>query len=115
MKSIAITLICLALISCETTVSGTSTYKYEVVGTAATVNITIRDANGDYIQFNRAKLPWSFVFTKDNSYSYYAFISAQSNNESGTITVKIYRNEKEEKSATSTGAYCIASVFYKYH
>jgi len=105
----------LLLVSCEDTVYGTSTYKYEVTGSATSVNITMSDSNGETSQMSNVAVPWSYSFNKDNIFDFFAYLSAQNNNgDNSTVTAKIYRNGKEVKSATSTGAYCIATVSYSW-
>ena len=93
------------------TVYGYSTYKYEVAGSAQSVRITINDENGNTVQ-HTVEVPWSMSFQKDNMYSYWAYLSAQNQGKEGTVIVRIYRNDKLQKEATSSGAYCIASVNY---
>lgn len=51
---------------------------------------------------------WYYDFTSYPDGFYY--ISAQNNNASGSVTVRIYFNGKLEKEATSTGAYVIATA-----
>ena len=102
------------LLSCEDTVYGKSVYKYEVTGTATQAKITMNDGNETTVQ-HIVDLPWSYAFEKDNMWSFNLFLSAQNQGEDGTtITVRIYRNDKVEREATSSGAYSIASVSYSW-
>ena len=89
-------------------------YHYEVTGTEATANITITDLFGSTMQYNGASIPWESDTYRNDSFNntIFAYISAQNTMPSGALTVKIYRNGKVVKSATSSGAYCIASTSY---
>ena len=114
MKKIYLLLLAISFISCDNTIFGDSDWKYEVTGTAAIVNVTISNKDEGISQYNGVSVPWSTTFTKDNMYTYNAFISAQNQGASGSVTVKIYRNGGLVKSATSDGANCIAIATYKY-
>jgi len=96
------------------TVYEKSTWKYEVTGTALTVNITMNNKNGNTVRYSSINIPWSVSFNRYNMYSFSAYISAQNNNHSGNIIVKIYRNGKEVKSATGSGAHAIVTTYYNY-
>jgi uncharacterized lipoprotein YehR (DUF1307 family) len=84
----------LTLMSCEDTVYGTSTYKYEVTGTATRVSITYSNSDGGTAQLSNTEVPWTYEFSKDNTYSFFACLSAQNNNNTGSVTVKIYKITK---------------------
>ncbi|MCL2260918.1 MAG: zinc ribbon domain-containing protein [Fibromonadales bacterium] len=88
--------------------------KYEVTGTASSVNITLTNPQGGMEQYGYAKLPASYSFSvpiKRDLFGYYhAMISAQNNGSSGDVTVTIYVNGKKFRTATSRGAYVIAST-----
>jgi len=105
----------LILTSCDNTIFGESDWKYEVTGSAATVNITISNKNGNTEQQSSVTIPWTTTFTKDNTYTFFAYISAQNNGPSGDVTVKIYKNDKLVDSATSSGAYVIATASYYFN
>jgi hypothetical protein len=88
--------------------------KYEVTGTASSVSITLTNPNGGMEQYSNAKLPGSYEFSipiQRGSFNYYhAMISAQNNGSKGDVTVTIYVNGKKFRTATSRGAYVIASA-----
>jgi hypothetical protein len=96
------------------TTFGTSTWKYEVTGTAKQVDITMSDREGNTVQYSKVDVPWVTSFTLDNVYTYFAYISAQNQGSDGSVTVTIYRNGKSVKSATSEGAFVIATASYYY-
>jgi len=82
--------------------------KYEVTGSAATVNITYKNEDGGTSQANGVSMPWSYSFTAQPGDSVY--LSAQNNGESGTITVTIFKGSSEFKKSSSVGPYCIATA-----
>jgi hypothetical protein len=103
-------------LSCDDNLSGskskTYSIKYEITGSASSVDITMSNAGGDTEQLSDVPLPWEKAFSvKVEEYSYYfAYISAQNQGNSGTVTVTIYRNGSVFKTATSSGAYVIATA-----
>jgi hypothetical protein len=93
--------------------SGSKTIKYEVTGSASYVNITLSNSGGNTEQISKARVPWSRSFSvsiEKDSY-YFAYISAQNDGGSGSVTTTIYVDGKKFKSATSSGAYVIASAY----
>jgi len=82
--------------------------KYEVTGTASSVNITIENAQGGTEQYNDVGM--------GSNYSYASFpgnflyISAQNQGVSGTVTVNIYYEGQLIKTSTSSGGYAIATA-----
>ena len=101
------------LVSCEDTVFGKSTYRYEVTGTVQSVRITMSIENETTVQ-RIETVPWVYTFEKDNIGSFSVYLSVQNQGEDGIFTVKIYRNGKVVRQATSTGAYSIATVSYSW-
>ena len=104
-----------------------SDIKYEVTGTASSVNITINNAQGNVEEFSNVSIPWTKEFfvkgyvrdpdydTEDKKgYSYTAYISARSNSNTGSVTVKIYADGKENQAATSNGSYVTATASKKF-
>ena len=88
--------------------------KYEVTGTASSVSITLTNENGGTEQYSNVRLPGSYAFSvpiKRGSFNYYhALIMAQNDGSRGDVTVTIYVNGKKFRTATSSGAYVIAST-----
>jgi len=88
--------------------------KYEVTGTASSVSITLANPSGGTEQYDNIKPPGSYEFSvpiQRGSFNYYhALIMAQNMGSRGDITVTIYVNGKKFRTATSSGAYVIASA-----
>jgi hypothetical protein len=103
----------LAFIACEDWFDVENTYKYEVTGTATSVRVTITDKNGGTAQ-HTVDIPWSYSFDKLENENIFLYLSAQNQDNEGTVTVKIYIEDKVIKETTSSGAYCIASANYSY-
>ncbi|OJJ20209.1 hypothetical protein BKI52_17215 [marine bacterium AO1-C] len=82
--------------------------RYEVSGTASTVDITYRDYSGSTVQFTDVSLPHTITY--DFVTSDFAYISAQNNGESGTVSVKVYYEDRFKDGATSAGAFVIATA-----
>jgi len=86
-----------------------NTCTYKVTGTASTVNVTYKNANGGTEQQSNVIVPWSYSFEIEG-YGDFVYISAQNQGKSGSVTVSILANGNERKSSTSTGAYVIATA-----
>lgn len=82
--------------------------RYEVTGSAETVDITYQNADGGTSQLSGVTLPWSTTFT--GQALDFVYVSAQNKGETGTVTATIYRDGEQFKSSTSEGAYVIASA-----
>jgi hypothetical protein len=85
-----------------------TTVVYEITGTASKVAVTLNNSTGGTEQYSDVAIPKRFT--------YYAFqdsflyVSAQNQGEYGTVTVNIYVNENLLKTASSSGAYVIATA-----
>lgn len=100
---------------------------YEVTGTASSAYITMHNASGDIEELSNVTLPWSKEFKPkfirdpdgevdawgDRKLVYFAYISAKNNGSSGNITVKIFVDGKERKTASSEGAHVTAAASAK--
>ncbi len=83
---------------------------YEVIGTAAAVDIQVTNPSGGTDAYQDMSLPWRFSYGGfDNEQAY---IYAHNNTEEGTITVNIYVNGQLERTATSSGAYQTAVTYW---
>jgi hypothetical protein len=85
-----------------------NTVRYEITGTAETVDVTLGNATGGCEQYSDVYLPRTFTY-----YDYtdnFVYISAQNNGETGSVTVTIYVNDKLYKTSTSSGAFVIADA-----
>ena len=111
---LSVILTCLFFSSCEEMLglAKTKTIKYEVTGTASSVSLTLNNKNDGTEQYSSVPLPWemSFDVSIDSGSYYFAYVSAQNNGTTGTVTAKIYVDGSEFKSATSSGAYVIATA-----
>ena len=97
----------LSLLSCEMFDSSIEV-KYEVTGTASSVDVTYENSDGGTSQSSNVSVPWEYSFTGNPGD--FVYISAQNQGSSGTVTTKILTDGDKFKSSTSTGAYVIASA-----
>jgi hypothetical protein len=82
------------------------TYKAFGVSSA---DITISTASGGTAQYSAVSLPWTYEMPYVATGTF-LYVSAQSNETSGSITVEIWKYDTLYKTATSTGAYVIATA-----
>ena len=82
--------------------------KYEVTGTALTVDLTIENEDGGTSQFSDKPLPWTYSFT--GASGDFVYVSAQNQGDTGSVTATIYIDGEEYKTSTSSGAYVIATA-----
>jgi len=82
--------------------------EYRVTGSTNKVDITYTNKDGGTSQANGVSIPWSYSFT--SSSGKFVYVSAQNKNESGSITVTIYKDGSVFKSSKSSGEYCIAGA-----
>ncbi|MDC7248317.1 MAG: hypothetical protein PQJ49_00165 [Sphaerochaetaceae bacterium] len=108
------------LVGCDSLLwDGMYDIKYVVSGTARSVDLTIENSSGGVFQYSNKSLPWEYVFSvKSSKYnSPFLYVSAQNNNSSGSVTVKIYIKKSIEenyalfKTSTSKGSYVISTVY----
>ena len=110
-KLVAITLIvCLCgLFSLGGTCNSPSAVvEYRITGTASKVSVTLNNATGGTEQYDNVSVPHTYRY--DNFTDWFLYISAQNQGESGSVTVTIYLNGEIVNTATSEGAYVIASA-----
>jgi hypothetical protein len=81
--------------------------EYTVDGTARSASLTYQNEQGGGEQ-ETVRLPWHAVFTVRRGQ--FLYISAQNQGESGDVTTQIKINGHVVKTATSRGAYTIATV-----
>ena len=83
-------------------------YKVTCTATPNLVDITIENEDGGTSQFADVATPWAYEFesTKDA----FVYVSAQNQQNNGSVTVTIYINGDVFKTSTSTGAYVIATA-----
>jgi len=90
------------------TTDNSRSVKYQVTGSASTVSLTLNNATGGTEQIASATLPWSESFTVQKGD--FLYVSAQNNGSSGSVTATVYVNNRVLQTATSTGAYVIATA-----
>lgn len=100
--------ICSLCVSCSNPFDYSIDLRYEVTGSAGTVNITYENLNGGISQVSGRQLPWSVTLTADPGD--YVFLSAVNTGETGSVTVTIFDDGDVFKRATSEGAHVTASV-----
>ncbi|MCK5785717.1 MAG: hypothetical protein KAH54_04055 [Candidatus Sabulitectum sp.] len=96
------------VLSCSNPFDTSISVRYEVTGSAETVNITYENGSGGISQLTGISLPWSHKFSADPDD--YVYLFAQNQGETGSITVTIYSDGDVFKRATSEGAFVVASV-----
>jgi hypothetical protein len=72
----------------------------------------MENAGGNTEQLSDVPLPWFTSFTVEvEKYGYFfVYVSAQNQGSSGTVTATIYRDGSVFETATSSGAYVIATA-----
>jgi len=83
-------------------------YAYRVSGSSGSYSVTIENAYGDTQQWNPVGNDWSYEWTQAGTR--WLYVSAQNNNESGSVTVEIVRGGQVVKTNTSYGGFTIATV-----
>jgi hypothetical protein len=84
--------------------------KYSVTGSASHASLTYENATGGTEQIDGARVPWQLEFTIPRGQRSFLYISAQNQDNSGSsIVCEIWVDGVPVKSATSSGAYVIAT------
>lgn len=84
------------------------TVEYKISGTTSTVDVTLNNSMGGTEQYNNVMLPkiYSYKHFNDN----FLYISAQNNENAGSVIVEIYYKGSLFKASKSEGAYTIATA-----
>ncbi|MBF9018410.1 MULTISPECIES: MmpS family transport accessory protein [unclassified Oceanispirochaeta] len=82
--------------------------EYEISGTATSVNITYSNASEGTSQVSDVSVPWTYSF--ESTTGNFLYVSAQNQNDSGSLTATIYVDGDVYKTSTSSGAYVIATA-----
>ena len=90
--------------------SSSAVVEYKITGTASEVDVTLTNATGGTEQYDNVSVPHTYTF--DNYTHWFLYISAQNQGESGSVTATIYLNGEVVNTATSEGAYVIATASY---
>ena len=83
---------------------------YEVTGTENNYNLTIEAAPSGTEQYSNVGSGWKYTWTQVNDNPRFLYVSAQNQNSSGTVIVKIIKDGTVIATNTSSGAYVIATV-----
>ena len=115
---IALVILVLSVLACGGT-SGTTNYqsaaaghsvKIEVTGRTSSVDVTYEDLNNnDTAQDSGMRVPYSKSYTNIPGGTF-VYISAQNDNDSGSVTCNIYVDGVLQKTVTSNGAYVICTA-----
>jgi len=87
-------------------------YKYEVTGTSGDYSVTIQNTDDNTQQWSSVGSGWYYKWTQTGTR--WLYVSAQNNNPTGNVTVKIYKANKVIAENTSYGGYTIATVSGNY-
>jgi hypothetical protein len=98
----------LFLPGCGSSADSVDSVTYRVDGTATSVAITYSNSSEGTSQIT-TNTPWSYSFEKPTA-GQFLYVSAQNQNETGTVHVSITRNGTLFKEATSSGAFVIATA-----
>ena len=110
LKVAAITGLLLGLASCGDGSGDRSNFSYEVSGSASNYSVTYENAYGSVEQQASVGSGWRYQWQEGSSSTRFMYISAQNNRTVGDVTVKIIKDGKVLKQATSSGAYVIATA-----
>lgn len=105
MKQIILIFLIAFLFSCKKEVE----YKYVVTGTSGDYDVTYSNSNEGTEQMSNVGSGWSYKWTSSDL-DRFLYISAQNNKSSGSVTVTIYSDGTSIKTASSSGAYVIATA-----
>ncbi len=112
MKSVFIFIILMSPIFINCELVEEKEIEYKVACSSGTVDITLSNKNEDTEQYSNVFTPWTYIYSIKLTQEEYQFvyISAQNNQDNGTVTSEIFVNGKKYKSSISTGAYVIATA-----
>lgn len=108
MRSILAVILIGTAFSCSNPFDVSRDVRYEVTGTAESVDITYENLNGGISQVTGLPLSWSITIT--GNVGDYVYLSAFNRGDSGNITVTIYDDGDVFRRATSEGGHVTASV-----
>lgn len=98
---------CLSLLLACSNSNEPTSVQYKITGTASEVAVTLSNPTGGVEQYN-VGVPHTFSYSSFPGW--YLYISAQNQDDHGSVTVEIYVNGKLYKTSTSSGAYVIATA-----
>ena len=112
-KIIILLLLSVLFISC-TLIDEPKEVEYKVTCTATPnlVDLTIENEDGGVSQFSDVATPWTYTFEIEKAdYGVFVYVSAQNQQDHGSVTATIYVDGSQFKTSTSTGAYVIATAY----
>ena len=83
-------------------------YTYEVTGTSGSYSVTLQNSDDNTQQWANVGNGWVYKWSQKGTR--WLYLSAQNNNSSGNVTVRILINGKIVAENTSVGGYTIATV-----
>ena len=83
-------------------------YSYEVTGTSGSYSVTLQNSDDNTQQWASVGNGWAYKWSQKGTR--WLYVSAQNNNASGNVTVRILINGKIVAENTSVGGYTIATV-----
>lgn len=83
-------------------------YTYEVTGTSGSYSVTLQNTDNNTQQWASVGNGWTYKWSQKGTR--WLYLSAQNNNASGNVTVRIIKDGKIVAENTSVGAYTIATV-----
>jgi hypothetical protein len=89
-----------------------ASYKYEVTGTSGSYSVTIQNSDDNTQQWSKVGNGWTYIWSQTGER--WLYVSAQNNNSTGNVTVKIIKNGKVITQNTSYGGYSIATASGNY-
>jgi len=108
MKSLFIILSACFTLACSNPFDASISVRYEVTGSAGSVDISFDNGEGGISQMANVSLPWSYTLSADPGD--YVYLYAKNREETGTVTVTIYSDGEVFKRATSQGGFVVVSV-----
>jgi len=108
-----IALVTLTFTSCSKgELLGPAQFYYEVTGTGGQYSVTLEGAPKGTVQYANVGNGWKYTWSGGSGR--WLYISAQNRSSQGTVTVKIFKNNRVVASQTSSGGYVIATVSGNY-
>ncbi len=83
-------------------------YAYEVTGTSGSYSVTLQNSDDNTQQWASVGNGWTYKWSQKGTR--WLYLSAQNNNASGNVTVRIIKDGKIVAENTSFGPYTIATV-----
>ena len=105
MKKVLVFILAICLLSSCTK---EKSYSYEVTGTSGSYSVTLQNSDDNTQQWASVGNGWTYKWSQKGTR--WLYVSAQNNNASGNVTVRIIKDGKTVAENTSVGGYTIATV-----